>query len=300
MDRIIDFFKNYISWISFPELTFTSIFELFLLTIVLYLIVKWMKKTKAWVLMKGIVFLFLLYLFCYIFKLEVFLFLFERTVNILIIGLLVIFSPELRKALEDMGKHSFMNNLTIRSGNFEIKQKFSDKSIEEVIEATKIMSEAKTGALMLFEQNDSLSDYDSTGISVNADITKQLIINIFEKNTPLHDGALTFRNDRVAFGTCYLPLSENSKISKDLGTRHRAALGASENKDCYVVVVSEETGAISVAYKGELYHKISERKLRELLRQAQQKEIKDVSIKHKIREGVKFIEGKINDFYRKS
>lgn len=294
MDRIVDFFKNYISWISFPELTFVSVFELILLTVILYVMLKWMKKTKAWSLMKGIVFLFLLYLFCYIFKLEVFLFLFEKAVNILIIGLLIVFAPELRKALEDVGKHNFMNSLSFRSGKYEIKQKFSDKSVEEIIEAVNIMSKAKTGALMLFEQNESLSDYDSTGISVNADITKQLIINIFEKNTPLHDGALTFRNDRVAFGTCYLPLSENMEISKDLGTRHRAALGASENKDCYIVVVSEETGAISVAYKGQLYHNISERKLREFLRDAQQKEIKDVSLKNRLKEGVKFIEERIN------
>ncbi len=293
MDRIIDFFKNYISWISFPEITFGSVFELALLSIILYSVVKWMRKTKAWVLMKGIVFLFLLYLFCYIFKLEVFLFIFERVFNLLIIGLLIIFSPELRKALEDVGRHNFMNSLTFRNGNLEIKQKFSDQSIEEIIEATKHMSEVKTGALMLFEQNESLSDYDSTGISVNADITKQLIINIFEKNTPLHDGALTFRDNRIAYGTCYLPLSENNGISKDLGTRHRAALGASENKDCYIVVVSEETGAISVAYKGKLYHNLTEKKLREFLIAAQQKEVKDISIKNRIKEGVKLIEKRI-------
>ena len=148
------------------------------------------------------------------------------------------------------------------------------------------MSKAKTGALMLFEQNDSLLEYDETGISINAEISKQLILNIFEHNTPLHDGALTLRNDKIAYGTCYLPLSNNLNISKDLGTRHRAAIGASEAKDCYVLIVSEETGAVSCAYKGELLHNISIQKLREILIEIQQKEIEDISFKSLVKKEV--------------
>lgn len=301
MNSFIEFFNNYIFWVSLPKINIGSIFELGLLTIVLYQIVKWMRNSKTWILIKGIAFLFAFYIFSYIFQLHVFLFIFENLFNIFIIGLFVVFSPEIRKALEDMGKHTFVNNvnklLITRNGNIEIREKFSDKSVDEIIDAVELMSKAKTGALMLFEQDDSLEEYDKTGILINADISKQLILNIFEHNTPLHDGALTLRNNKIAYGTCYLPLSESTKISKDLGTRHRAAIGASENKDCYVIIVSEETGAISCAYKGKLLHNISLKKLKELLIIIQQKEISDVSFKSKIKKEsekiVKFIKEQI-------
>lgn len=299
MENILEFINNYISWVSLPKINIGSIFELGLLTFILYYIVKWIRKTKAWILIKGVIFLFAFYVFSYIFELHAFTFIFENLFNLFIIGAMVIFSPEIRKALEDVGKHNFVNKLTTINGNIEIKEKFSDKSIEEIIEAVKIMSEAKTGALILFEQNDSLSEYDETGISINGDITKQLIINIFEHNTPLHDGALTLRDDKIAYGTCYLPLSNNMGISKDLGTRHRAALGASEEKDCYIIVVSEETGAISCAYKGELLHNISLEKLKEILITAQQKEINDISIKSKIKKGVNKIVSQVEKYSKK-
>ena len=154
------------------------------------------------------------------------------------------------------------------TGRGEI-EKFSDKTIDELVRACFAMGRVKTGALIVMEDEINLGEYIRTGIDVDAILTSQLLINIFEKNTPLHDGAIIIRGDRITSATCYLPLSDNMRISKDLGTRHRAALGMSEVCDALVIAVSEETGLVSVAMGGQLDRGITREELRKRLSQIQ-------------------------------
>ena len=147
--------------------------------------------------------------------------------------------------------------------------KFSDKTIDELIRASFAMGKVKTGALIVIEDEINLNEYIRTGIDVDAILTSQLLINIFEKNTPLHDGAVIVRGDRVVSATCYLPLSDSLNLSKDLGTRHRAAVGVSEVSDSLTIIVSEETGKVSLASKGEIFHDIDENYMRRQLEHVQ-------------------------------
>ena len=165
--------------------------------------------------------------------------------------------------------------------NFDTPEKsreYTEKTVEEVIKASEKMSAARTGALMLIERDVPLGDFERTGINIDAVVTSQLLINIFEKNTPLHDGAVIIKNNRVAAATCFLPLTESNDISMDLGTRHRAAIGASEVSDAFVVVVSEETGAISIANGGVLYRNLSVDAMRRMLLQSKKSRSKKKKI----------------------
>ena len=146
-----------------------------------------------------------------------------------------------------------------------------NKTINEIVKACMEMGKVKTGALIVVEQNQSLSEYERTGIEVDGIVTSQLIINIFEKNTPLHDGAVIVRGNRITSATCYLPLSDNMALSKELGTRHRAGVGISEATDSMTVIVSEETGKISVAYEGKLDRNLDAERLKEKLKLIQNK-----------------------------
>ncbi len=163
----------------------------------------------------------------------------------------MIFQPELRKALEQLGSKNIITNiLSFDDGKEELG--FTEKTVNELVRATFEMAKVKTGALMVIEKGDSLKDIERTGIEVNGLVSSQLLINIFEHNTPLHDGAVVIRGNRVAAATCYLPLSDNMSISKELGTRHRAAVGISEATDSLTIVVSEETGRVTLAEGGQL------------------------------------------------
>ena len=161
----------------------------------------------------------------------------------------MIFQPELRRALEQLGSRNLFSFMFITSRSAGA---FTENTVDELVKAAYELSKAKTGALMVIEREESLENIEETGIDIDAVITSQLIINIFEHNTPLHDGAVVIRGNRISSATCYLPLSDNMNISKDLGTRHRAAIGISEVTDSFTIVVSEETGRISVARSGKL------------------------------------------------
>ena len=185
---------------------------------------------------------------------------------------MVILQPELRKAVEELGRKNIISSIM----PFEIGKKpgegrFSDKTINEIVKACVEMGKVKTGALIVVQQDQPLDEYERTGIEVDGIVTSQLLINIFEKNTPLHDGAVIVRGDRVTSATCYLPLSDNMALSKDLGTRHRAGVGISEATDSMTVIVSEETGKISVAYGGNLDRNLSGDALKEKLKAIQNK-----------------------------
>ena len=202
----------------------------------------------------------------YILRMDTLKFIVRQAIDIAIMAALVIFQPELRRALEQLGEKQIVASLIpIIDTNREVSERFSDKTVNEIVKAASEMSKVKTGALMVIEQNIRLDEYERTGIVLDSVVTSQLLINIFEHNTPLHDGAVIIKGNRITSATCYLPLSDNMMLSKELGTRHRAGVGISEVTDSMTVIVSEETGNISIAYKGELKRNVPADVLKEQL-----------------------------------
>ena len=255
MDTIISFFKNYVARLTIPKVSVIDVLEILIIAYVFYHIIVWVKDTRAWTLLKGMVFLAVFYVVAMILEMNVIIWIFNNVMVIAAVALVVIFQPELRGALEHLGRRNILRNLSLDSSD-EKSKRFSTKSVQAIVKATYDMARVKTGALIVVEKNIQCREYERTGIPVNADISSQLLINIFEHNTPLHDGAVLLRDDRIIAATCYLPLSNNLSVSKDLGTRHRAGLGISEVSDSLTIIVSEETGAVSLAMDGKLYHKI--------------------------------------------
>ena len=256
------------SWVSLlPPIGYTNILEIIILAVLVYEILLWIKNTRAWNLFKGIMIILIFILLALIFHMNTILWLAENLLSVGLLALVIIFQPELRKALENLGG----KNLFGRWFNFgkTDNDRFSDRTIEELIKASYAMGKVRTGALIVVEDEILLNEYVRTGIDVDAIISSQLLINIFEKNTPLHDGAVIVRGDRVVSATCYLPLSDSLVLSKDLGTRHRAAVGISEVSDSLTIVVSEETGKVSIALRGQIYHGVDADFLREKLRYLQ-------------------------------
>ena len=253
----------------FPDAHLTDIIEILILTYLIYHIAMWLINTKAWMLMRGIVVLGIFVLLAAVFKMHTILFLARNSVTVLATAAVVVFQPELRRALEKLGEKQFLTSVVPFEQNREIR--FSEETREDIIRACFAMGKVKTGALIVVEQAIRLTEYESTGIQMDCLVSSQVLINIFEHNTPLHDGAIIVRGDRIVSATCYLPLSDNMGISKDLGTRHRAAVGMSEVSDALVITVSEETGAVSVAQGGELTRSINEAELRVKLEEVQHK-----------------------------
>ncbi|MBP3927098.1 MAG: diadenylate cyclase CdaA, partial [Clostridium sp.] len=234
------------SWISFvPKLTIKNLLEIMIIAVLVYEMLVWIKNTRAWTLLKGILLILGFFLMAAVLELDTILWLLEKTSYIAVTAILIIFQPELRKALEQLGSKNVLTKLFSTDDNKKKNEEFSEKTINELVRACFEMSKVKTGALMVIEQGTPLGEIERTGIEVDGLVTSQLLINIFEHNTPLHDGAVVIRGNRVAAATCYLPLSDNMDISKALGTRHRAAVGVSETTDSVTLVVSEETGRVS-------------------------------------------------------
>ena len=206
------------------------------------------------------------------FEMNTILWIVQNAFGVAVTAVVVILQPELRKALEELGRKNIITSIIpFDTGKTSEEGRFSDRTINEIAKACVEMGKVKTGALIVVEQNQPLTEYERTGIEVDAVVTSQLIINIFEKNTPLHDGAVIVRGNRVTSATCYLPLSDNMALSKDLGTRHRAGVGISDVTDSMTVIVSEETGKISVAYEGDLERNLDGERLKERLRSIQNK-----------------------------
>lgn len=250
-----------------------DIVEIIIISFLIYQIMAWAKHTKVWVLMKGIIIILAFILVAIVFKMYTIMWIVEHVLSILVMAVIVILQPELRRALEELGRKKFLGNLL----SFEktVDERFSDRTVNELVKASFEMGKVKTGALIVIEQNVLLTEYERTGIEVDGVISNQLLINIFEHNTPLHDGAVIVRGNRVVSATCYLPLSDNMEISKELGTRHRAAVGISEVTDALTIIVSEETGNVSVTYEGELSRNLDANGLREKLSMIQNKEVED-------------------------
>ncbi len=243
-----------------------DVIEILIIAVILYYILVWMKTTRAWALMKGLIVIGVFLLFAYLFKMTTILWIAQNVLSFALLSLVVVLQPELRKALEELGKRNLlMGILPFESARHD--DGFSEKTIEEIVRASAEMGRARTGALIVIEKQVGLSDYERTGIEIDGKVSSQLLINIFEHNTPLHDGAVIIKGNRVNSATCYLPLSDATDLSKELGTRHRAGLGMSESTDAAVVIVSEETGKVSLAYEGKLERNFDSEKLQNRLMQ---------------------------------
>jgi len=247
-----------------PIIKFTDILEIIIIILVIYKILKEIKNTRTFVLLKGILLLFSFYLLANFFSFNVIIIIFKSMSILAIFASIVVFQPEIRKFLEKIGTRSIPGNFSIKSlflKNDYSTKNYSDKTIQNLVEAVFALGEVKTGALIVMEHKIPLNEYIDSGILLNSDISSQLLINIFEKNTPLHDGALVTRGDKIIAGTCYLPLTNNPKISKTMGTRHRAGIGVGEVTDCFVIIVSEESGKVSYVHGDNFKHNITQDEL---------------------------------------
>ena len=271
MNQIIASLKGYVYGLSLPKIGVVDILEIIIIAFALYHVTFWVKRTRAWTLVKGVFVLFSAYIVAYILDMSVILWVFDKTIGLGITALLIVFQPELRKALEELGQKKIVSSILPFDENKDRNIRFTDRTVNEIVRATSELAKAKTGALIIMEKDIILSEYERTGIIIDSAISSQLLINIFEHNTPLHDGAVIVRGDRIVAATCYLPLSDNMGLSKDLGTRHCAAVGISEVSDSLTVIVSEETGMISVAVGGKLLRNIDGDLLRRKLNDFQGK-----------------------------
>lgn len=264
--------QQYISDLYIPTFRWTDLIEILIVAFLIYEIMLWMRNTRAWSLLRGMLVIVAFIALAAIFNMTTILWIVKNLTPVVLTAIVIILQPELRNAVESIGQRNFLNMFyrlaSVDSG------RFSDRTVNEIVRACTAMAKVKTGALIVIEQNTPMAEYERTGIEVDGIVTSQLLINIFEKNTPLHDGAVIVRGDRVTSATCYLPLSEN-RLDKDLGTRHRAGVGISEVTDSLTIIVSEETGAISTAYKGALTRDVSQAQLRETLTRLQGKEDDD-------------------------
>lgn len=260
-----------LSWLTPPkQIEIIDLIQIILIAFFVYSLFIWVKDTRAYTLLRGILFVIAFVVVANLLGMEVIVWLLGRVGIAAFTAIVIIFQPELRKALEQVGHRSFFGDLL--SGALrgrEDNKRFSDQTLNEIVHACFEMAEVRTGALIVIEQQNRLDEYERTGIPVDGIVSSQLLINIFEHNTPLHDGAVLVRGDRVAAATCYLPLSDNMNLSKRLGTRHRAGVGISEVSDCFTIIVSEETGHVSCAADGRLRITSTPAQLQEALHEIQ-------------------------------
>ena len=271
MEAIRSFIRDYLVWLSIPKINPSDIIEICTLAFLIYHLVKWVKNTRAWPLLKGLVVIMGFWLAAVIFDLNVLLWIIKNTINVGIIAIVIIFQPEFRKALEQLGQKNIVKSIITFDDSKDRSEKFSDHTLNEIVRATFELARSKTGALIVLEEDVSLTEYESTGIQIDSIVSSELLVNIFEHNTPLHDGAVVLRGNRIGAATCYLPLSDNMQLSKELGTRHRAGVGISEVSDSLTIIVSEETGKVSIAKGGKLIRNVDGDYLRTKLIDAQKK-----------------------------
>ena len=274
--------KNLLGGLYIPQITIMDILEIAIIVYILYKFIKSVQNTRTMLLIKAICILFIVYFIAEICSFNVITTIFQGLAVIVVIASIIIFQPELRKALEKIGSTEYksIKSLLKRKKKNQELLRFSDETINGICNAAFALSTTKTGALIVLEKDTPLTEYIDTGIPLNADVSSALLINIFEKNTPLHDGAIIVSGNKIVSGTCYLPLTDSQQISKKLGTRHRAAIGATENSDCFVVVVSEETGGVSFIDGGV----ITKCKTKEMLcEKLQEKQVKETIVNTKIK-----------------
>ena len=258
MDSVIEFFQDFASML--PTIKIMDIVDILVVAFIIYGMIMMIQTTGAARIAKSVVFILLLALLTDFLNMYLLNFLLDKILEIGLIALVIMFQPELRRMLEKFGGRSIKDFLVTKGEERDI-----DRVISETVDACSIMSKEHTGALIVFENHDSLIDHVKSGTVVDAQVSSELLRNIFFVKAALHDGAVIIRNDRLAAAGCVLPLTQNRHISTDLGTRHRAGIGMSEAADCVVVIVSEETGTISVAVGGMLKRHLAPETLQKLL-----------------------------------
>lgn len=264
MQAVFDFFKNLIGifmTMEFPE----DYVDIILVAIIVYYVIKFAKDTRVGHLIRGIVFILVLYEFAMLAELSALNYILKNTIQLSFIAIIIVFQPELRSGLEKIGRVKFSNIRSIQSLTKSDLNTNTQTMIDGICESCKVLSSRKIGALIVFERSSKLGEILDTGITVDATVTAQTVITLFFPNTPLHDGAVIIRDNRIASAGCLLPLSKNLEISKELGTRHRAAVGITEMSDALSVIVSEETGRISYAIDGKIKIGITVDELKKLL-----------------------------------
>ena len=271
MDAVSNWFRMHVlTWLEPPkQIEVIDIIQVALIAYFVYHFILWLKNTRAYTLLKGILLIVIFAVIANLLNMDVIIWLFSNLSVAVITAVIIIFQPELRRVLEQLGHKNPLTNLAMLGSSSENNDRFSDKTVNELVRASFDMGEVKTGALIVVEKEVKLEEYEKTGIPVDGVLTSQLLINIFEHNTPLHDGAVIVRGDRVEAATCYMPLTDNLRLSKNLGTRHRAGVGISEISDSLTIIVSEETGNVSYAMNGILHTGVSPSELREQLYQVQ-------------------------------
>ena len=271
MDAVSNWFRMHVlTWLEPPkQIEVIDIIQVALIAYFVYHFILWLKNTRAYTLLKGILLIVIFAVIANLLNMDVIIWLFSNLSVAVITAVIIIFQPELRRVLEQLGHKNPLTNLAMLGSSSENNDRFSDKTVNELVRASFDMGEVKTGALIVVEKEVKLEEYEKTGIPVDAVLTSQLLINIFEHNTPLHDGAVIVRGDRGVAATCYLSLTDNISLSKNLGTRHRAGVGISEISDSLTIIVSEETGNVSYAMNGILHTGVSPSELREQLYQVQ-------------------------------
>ena len=259
-----EFFQNLwrsITVLFTTQISIGDIFDIAIVSVLIYMLLRVTKRTRAQQVIKGLGILLVLAVISSWLNLSVINWMFSTLLQWMLLIIIIIFQPELRQMLEQLGRGSF----SLRTKDGGDNRKKAEKTVDEIVRTAQNLSKRRVGALIVFQMNSKLDDICETGTAIDACISSMLLENIFEPNTPLHDGAVIIRDMRVCAAGCFLPLSENTGIDKKLGTRHRAALGISERTDAVALVVSEETGVISYTRGGAIHRYIDSRSLRELL-----------------------------------
>ncbi|MCR4651725.1 MAG: diadenylate cyclase CdaA [Lachnospiraceae bacterium] len=283
MELIKSFADNHLINLRFPTIQWPDIVEILIISFLVYHIMVWIKNTRAWSLLRGVAIIMGFIMMAAFFRMSTILWIVQNAFSIVATAIIVVLQPELRRALDELGKKNIISSILRLDPIGNETGLFSDRTIHEITKACVEMGKVRTGALIVVRQTDELKEYERTGIEVDAVVSSQLLVNIFEHNTPLHDGAVIVDGDRITSATCYLPLSDNMRLSKELGTRHRAGVGMSEVTDSMIIIVSEETGAISIAYKGELFRGLNSEQVEVKLESIQNKHIEEK--KHSIWKG---------------
>jgi diadenylate cyclase len=268
MQTISDFFQK-IFQMTIPYIRIIDIIQILIITILIYNIIVWLRNTKAWSLLKGLLVLLVFYIVAGILNMTVIIWIVNNCLSVAIMAVVIIFQPELRQALDRIGNLSrkgILQNVLPFDFTKAEENVFTKETAEELLNASCQMAAVKTGALIVIQQKIGLKNYvQRWGTDIDAVVGSEILINIFEKNTPLHDGAVIIIGNRIAAAKCFLPLNENEKISAKLGTRHHAAAGISEITDSVTVIVSEETGSISIARNGTIKTGLDRQELEEEL-----------------------------------
>lgn len=258
---LIDNFAGYIG-INDPLSIIKAVVDISIVSYVIYKLIVLVKETRAWQLIKGIIFILAATELSKILGLKTINYILQNTLSVLAIGAIVLFQPELRRGLEQIGRSRFKDIFGFEEPDNRIK---TTALIEELIKACIELSKSFTGALIVIEKDTKIGEIINTGVKLESDVSSELVINIFTPNTPLHDGAIIIRDNKIKAAACFLPLTDNPNLSKELGTRHRAALGITEVSDSIAIVVSEESGKISFALNGGLTRNMMPDTLRKAL-----------------------------------